>query len=159
MIPITDELNVNFQNNPLVEYYVIESMGAHNPSDNVSATQHGCLQSDGGTYEIWEKKRTNAPSIIGDNTDFEQYWSIRRSMRQSGTINTGNHFRAWQAAGLKLGTQLYMDMGIEGQRGSGSATVTVGIGPTTSVRETPTPTRRSEKSAGTCPTTRTGTTT
>jgi endo-1,4-beta-xylanase len=61
-------------NNPLVEYYVIEAMGNHNPSDNVSATQYGCLTSDGGVYEIWEKKRTNAPSILGDNTDFEQYW-------------------------------------------------------------------------------------
>lgn len=105
--------------NPLVEYYVIEAMGNHNPSDNISSTQYGCMQSDGGTYEIWQKKRTNAPSIKGDHTDFQQYWSVRTSMHVGGTINTGNHFRAWEAAGLKLGTQLYMDIVIEGQRGAG----------------------------------------
>jgi endo-1,4-beta-xylanase len=137
--------------NPLVEYYVIEAMGNHNPSDNISSTQYGCHQSDGGTYEIWQKKRTNAPSIKGDHTDFQQYWSVRTSMHVGGTINTGNHFRAWAAAGLKLGTQLYMDMVIEGQRGAGNATITVGTAPKTSVPNTPTPTRRTERAPGTCP--------
>ncbi|KXJ87134.1 concanavalin A-like lectin/glucanase domain-containing protein, partial [Microdochium bolleyi] len=111
--------------NPLVEYYVIESLGNHNPSDNRSATQYGCLRSDGGTYEIWQKERINAPSIDGDKTNFQQYWSVRTSKHVGGTINTGNHFRAWQAAGLKLGTQQYMAMVIEGQAGAGSANITV----------------------------------
>ncbi|KAK3052405.1 hypothetical protein LTR09_006615 [Extremus antarcticus] len=71
--------------NPLVEYYVIEAMGNHNPSDNISSTQYGCVTSDGGTYEIWQKKRINAPSIQDDHTDFEEYWSVRRSMRAGGT--------------------------------------------------------------------------
>ncbi|PVH93554.1 glycoside hydrolase family 11 protein [Periconia macrospinosa] len=131
---------------PLVEYYVIEaskSLGDHNPSDNASATQYGTLQSDGATYEIWQKERINAPSIIGDHTDFQQYWSIRTSMHSGGTINTGNHFRAWEAAGLKLGKQNYMVMGIEGQQGRGSATITVGVAPTTRMPETTTSTYRS----------------
>ncbi|KAI3316653.1 concanavalin A-like lectin/glucanase domain-containing protein [Xylariaceae sp. AK1471] len=144
--------------NPLVEYYVIEAMGNHNPSDNVSSTQYGCLQSDGGTYEIWQKERINAPSIEGEHTNFQQYWSVRTSMHVGGTINTGNHFRAWEAAGLKLGTQLYMDIVIEGQKGSGSANITVGQRPTTNVPNTPTPTRRTEHAPGTCPRT-TGTVT
>jgi endo-1,4-beta-xylanase len=118
-------------------------VGKHNPSDNASATQYGTLQSDGGTYEIWQKERTNAPSIIGDNTDFQQYWSIRTKMHVGGTINTGNHFRAWAAAGLPLGKQNYMVMGIEGQQGGGSAEVTVGATPTTRVPETTTSTYRS----------------
>lgn len=126
-------------------------MGNHNPSDNRSATQYGCLQSDGGTYEIWQKERINAPSIDGDRTNFQQYWSVRTSRHVGGTINTGNHFRAWQAAGLKLGSQnLYMDMVIEGQAGGGSANITVGVAPKTPVPNSPTPTYRSEKPAGTC---------
>jgi endo-1,4-beta-xylanase len=124
-------------------------VGKHNPSDNASATQYGSLTSDGGTYEIWQKERINAPSIIGDNTDFQQYWSIRTKMHCGGTINTGNHFRAWQAAGLKLGKQNYMVMGIEGQQGSGEADITVGVRPTVAVPETTTSTYRSVRRTST----------
>jgi endo-1,4-beta-xylanase len=66
-------------------------------------------------------------------------------MHCGGTINTGNHFRAWEAAGLKLGKQNYMVMGIEGQQGSGEADITVGQRPTVAVPETPTSTYRSVK--------------
>jgi len=127
-------------------------VGKHNPSDNASANYFGTLDSDGATYEIWQKERTNAPSIIGDNTDFQQYWSIRTKMHCGGTINTGNHFRAWEAAGLKLGEQNYMVMGIEGQQGSGEADITVGQGPTVAVPETPTSTYRSVRRTSTRPT-------
>ncbi|OAG08259.1 uncharacterized protein CC84DRAFT_1140837 [Paraphaeosphaeria sporulosa] len=125
------------------------TVGKHNPSDNASATQYGTLTSDGGTYEIWQKQRTNAPSIIGDHTDFQQYWSIRTKMHCGGTINTGNHFRAWEAAGLPLGKQNYMVMGIEGQQGSGEADITVGVRPTVAVPETPTSTYRSVRRTST----------
>jgi len=118
-------------------------VGRHNPSDNASANYFGTLESDGATYEIWQKERINAPSIEGDNTNFQQYWSVRTSMHCGGTINTGNHFRAWEAAGLKLGRQNYMVMGIEGQQGSGNADITVGRLPTVAVPETPTSTYRS----------------
>jgi endo-1,4-beta-xylanase len=120
-------------------------VGKHNPSDNASANYFGNFNTDGATYEIWQKERTNAPSIIGDNTDFQQYWSIRTKMHCGGTINTGNHFRAWEAAGLKLGKQNYMVMGVEGQQGSGEADITVGQRPTVAVPETPTSTYRSVK--------------
>lgn len=127
-------------------------VGKHNPSDNASANYFGTLDSDGATYEIWQKERTNAPSIIGDNTDFQQYWSIRTKMHCGGTINTGNHFRAWEAAGLKLGKQNYMVMGIEGQQGSGEADITVGQRPTVAVPETTTSTYRSVRRTSTRPT-------
>jgi len=129
-------------------------MGRHNPSDNASATQYGMVESDGGMYEIWQKERTNAPSIIG-TADFQQYWSVRTKLHCGGTINTGNHFRAWEAAGLKLGRQNYMVMGIEGQQGRGSADITVGVLPTTPVPETSTRTERTETRTSTRKTTST----
>lgn len=70
-------------------------------------------------------------------------------MHCGGTINTGNHFRAWEAAGLKLGKQNYMVMGIEGQQGSGEADITVGVRPTVAVPETPTSTYRSVRRTST----------
>ncbi|KAI8623699.1 concanavalin A-like lectin/glucanase domain-containing protein [Xylariaceae sp. FL1651] len=135
--------------NPQVEYYVIEALGSHNPSDNTSATQHGCLESDGATYQIWQKERYLSGE--GKNAQFfQQYWSIRTSMHVGGTITMANHFKAWEAAGMPLGTLASMDMVIEGQVGSGTAVITVGTLPTTPVPETPTPTHRTAKAAGTC---------
>ena len=130
--------------NPLVEWYVIESFGIHNPSDNANSTCYGTFQSDGGTYEVWMKWRVNAPSIIGTAT-FPQFWSVRTKNHVGGTINTTRHFEAYTKAGLKLGTHLDMIVGIEGQAGKGSADLTVGVLPATTVPETATPTIRTER--------------
>ena len=110
--------------NPLVEYYVIESMGRHNPSDNASATQYGTVETDGGVYEIWQKVRTNAPSIIGTAT-FQQYWSVRNSKRTGGSVNMAAHFNAWANLGMRLGSHDYQIVATEGYFSSGSASITV----------------------------------
>ncbi|KAK8117332.1 endo-beta-xylanase [Apiospora kogelbergensis] len=130
--------------NPLVEYYVVESMGVHNPSDNANATCFGTLETDGGTYEVWMKWRINAPSIIGD-ADFMQIWSIRTRRHVGGTINTANHFAAWAKVGLLLGRQNYMVIGVEGQQGRGAADITAAVPPPTRVPESATPTTRTER--------------
>ncbi|KAH8173410.1 glycosyl hydrolases family 11 domain-containing protein [Sarocladium implicatum] len=127
---------------PTQEYYVMESFGVHHPADNANSTCYGHFESDGGTYEIWDKY----------NGQLHQLWSVRTTRRVGGTITTGNHFRAFEAAGLKLGRQGEMIIGIEGQWGSGHATITAGVAPTTSVKESATPTTRTQVSTrkGTC---------
>ncbi|RSL56629.1 Endo-1,4-beta-xylanase B [Fusarium euwallaceae] len=108
--------------NPLIEYYIVENFGTYNPSSG--ATKKGEVTVDGSVYDIYTSTRTNAPSIEGTRT-FQQYWSVRRSKRSSGSVNTGAHFNAWSNVGLKLGSHDYQILAVEGYYSSGSATMTV----------------------------------
>lgn len=86
------------------------------------------MTSDGSVYDIYVSTRTNQPSIDGTAT-FQQFWSVRRTKRSSGSVNTATHFNAWKSVGLSLGTEFnYQIVATEGYFSSGSASITVSEG-------------------------------
>jgi len=118
---------------PLVEYYIIDSYGTWKPPGNQYQPK-GTISVDGGTYEIYETTRTQQPSIIGTAT-FQQYWSIRTVKRTSGKITVSDHFKAWEAKGMKMGKLYEVSMVVEGYQSSGKAEMTkmdITMGPQTS---------------------------
>lgn len=105
--------------NPLIEFYIIEDWRNWIPSMSNSAKRKGSIAVNGGTYDIYENTRVNQPSIQG-NTTFQQYFSIRRDKRDSGTINISEHFAAWEALGMDMGNMYEVSFVVEGYKSSGS---------------------------------------
>ena len=100
----------------------MESYGEYNPGS--SMTFKGTVTTDGSVYDIYTHQQVNQPSISGTAT-FDQYWSIRRSKRSSGTVTTANHFNAWASLGMSLGSHNYQIVSTEGYQSSGSSSITV----------------------------------
>jgi endo-1,4-beta-xylanase len=108
--------------NPLIEYRIVESYMSDPSTDNCLAYK-GNLTSDGGTYNIYRCQRPDE-SLFPENA-VKQFWSVRTEKRVGGTITTANHFDAWKAVGMELSTFNYQLLATEGEKGSGSSSITI----------------------------------
>ncbi|MCL1904030.1 MAG: glycoside hydrolase family 11 protein, partial [Oscillospiraceae bacterium] len=113
-------------NAPLVEFYIVDDWGEWRPPGSGSK---GDVVIGGITYEIFETTRVNQPSILGVTT-FQQYWSVRKTKPTrgangniKGTINVSDHFKAWEAKSLKMGSLYEVSLCIEGYNSTGKADV------------------------------------
>jgi len=86
---------------PLIEYYIVDSIGEYNPKSGAMSGTLKTITIDGeGTYDIFKVQKTDAPSINKNKDNFVQYFSVRTSNRTSGTISVTKHFEAWAANGM-----------------------------------------------------------
>lgn len=104
---------------PLAEYYIIEDWRNWIPSMSKDATLKGTIDVNGSIYDIYENTRVNQPSIVG-NTTFQQYFSIRKDVRNSGTINISEHFKKWESLGMDMGKMHEVSFVVEGYQSNGS---------------------------------------
>jgi len=122
--------------NPLIEYYVIESYRGSPPTQGQNM---GTFYSDGSNYTIIKHQQVNQPSIVG-NTTFWQYIAIRQNQRTSGTITMSNFVNAWASKGMNLGSMDYQIMATEAWGGgSGSSSVSMSRGGSSSTGNPSTP--------------------
>ena len=97
---------------PMIEWYIVEDwygLGITGPGRiGGGADKIGEFFLDGGTYFIYKAGRhAGAGNILGTYENFNQYFSVRQTTRQSGTISISKHFKEWEKHGLILGANMY----------------------------------------------------
>jgi len=110
----------------LIEYYIVEDwFGNKWQSDTSPITTNttggsvlGGFTMDDANYKVVKNVRNNQPSIDGTKT-FTQYFSIRQTLRQSGTISITEHFKQWESMGLPLGNMYEAKFLVEAGGGTG----------------------------------------
>jgi hypothetical protein len=91
------------------------------PFDAYNATQKGTFTTDGASYKLFQNQTTGTGgSRCSGVNQWAQYWSIRQSGRQCGTITISEHFKAWEAAGMPMGGLLEAKILVETGGGTGS---------------------------------------
>jgi len=97
---------------PMIEWYIVEDWfgnGIMGPSTmGGGAAKKGEFTVDGATYYIYQATRpAGSGNIEGSNRPFPQFFSVRQTRRQSGTVSITEHFKEWERIGMKLGTNMY----------------------------------------------------
>lgn len=108
--------------NPCVEWYILDDSFGQMPFTPYNSSQKGSATIiDGENYKFYSNNTTGTGgSRCGNASNWLQFWSVRQKARQCGTITISDHFKAWDAAGMKLGNLLEAKILVETGGGSGS---------------------------------------
>jgi endo-1,4-beta-xylanase len=106
--------------NPCTEWYIIDDSFGSMPFNPYGSSQKGTATIDGETYKLFSNNTTGTGGSRCNASSWLQHWSVRQKARQCGTITVSEHFKAWDAAGMKLGNLLEVKILVETGGGSGN---------------------------------------
>jgi endo-1,4-beta-xylanase len=107
--------------NPCVEWYIVDDSYNGMPVNPGNTTNKGTVNIDGGDYIMYTRQTTGTGgSRCSGVSNWAQYYSIRKTGRQCGTISITKHFDAWKAASMPLGNLLEAKILVEVGGGQGS---------------------------------------
>jgi hypothetical protein len=104
--------------NPCTEWYIVED------SYNAMPIMQGSLTAtiDGGTYYMSTNQTTGSGGNAceaGHTGPWTQFWNVRSTARQCGTVTVSDHFDAWTKQGWTLGNLHYVHISLEVLGGTG----------------------------------------
>jgi len=107
--------------NPCVEWYIVDDSFNGMPVNPGSTTNKGTVKIDGGDYILYTRQTNGTGgSRCNGVSSWAQYYSVRKTARQCGTISITQHFDAWKAASMPLGNLLEAKILVEVGGGNGS---------------------------------------
>jgi endo-1,4-beta-xylanase len=107
--------------NPCVEWYIVDDSFNQMPVNPGNTSNKGTVKIDDGDYILYTRQTTGTGgSRCNGVSNWAQYYSVRKTGRQCGTITISDHFDAWKAASMPLGNLLEAKILVEVGGGSGS---------------------------------------
>lgn len=111
---------------PCVEFYIVDDSYNRMPVNPGNTTNKGTADIDGGTYTLYTRNTNGTGgSKCSGVSSWVQFYSVRQTARECGTISITQHFDAWKAAGMTLGNMDQAQILIEVGGGSGGIDFTV----------------------------------
>jgi len=107
--------------NPCIEWYIIDDSYNRMPVNPGNTTKKATVTIDGGSYVLYTRPTSGTGgSRCSGVSSWTQFYSVRQTARQCGQISITDHFNAWTAAGMTLGSVLEASILVEVGGGMGS---------------------------------------
>lgn len=120
-----------FSTDPCVEFYIVDDSYSEMPIKPWSTASKGTVTIDGGSYALHSGTMASTGASTCRGSSWHLFYSVRQTARTCGQISITQHFDAWKAAGMELGSLTEVAILAEVGGGTGSidfpiAHVTIG---------------------------------